>query len=95
MAPARLSQATLLPSAGVSAMSANWRGISSWASFATKGIWPTVEELILHARTTIAGYKVPRSIDLRSEPLPLSAAMKVLKRELRAPFWAGKGRTIN
>jgi acyl-CoA synthetase (AMP-forming)/AMP-acid ligase II len=53
------------------------------------------EDLIAHARTAIAGYKVPRSVELRSEPLPLSAAMKVLKRELRAPFWAGKGRTIN
>jgi len=55
----------------------------------------TGEELITHARTTIAGYKVPRSVDLRTEPLPLSAAMKVLKRELRAPFWEGKDRTIN
>jgi long-chain acyl-CoA synthetase len=55
----------------------------------------TAEEVIAHARTTIAGYKVPRSVDLRTEPLPLSAAMKVLKRELRAPFWAGHGRTIN
>jgi acyl-CoA synthetase (AMP-forming)/AMP-acid ligase II len=55
----------------------------------------TAEDLITHTRATISGYKVPRSIDLRSEPLPLSAAMKVLKRELRAPFWAGHGRTIN
>jgi acyl-CoA synthetase (AMP-forming)/AMP-acid ligase II len=55
----------------------------------------SAQDLIAHARTTIAGYKVPRSIDLRSEPLPLSAAMKVLKRELRAPFWEGQGRTIN
>jgi acyl-CoA synthetase (AMP-forming)/AMP-acid ligase II len=55
----------------------------------------TADDLIAHARTTIAGYKVPRSVELRGEPLPLSAAMKVLKRELRAPFWAGQGRTIN
>jgi acyl-CoA synthetase (AMP-forming)/AMP-acid ligase II len=55
----------------------------------------TADELIAHARSTIAGYKVPRSVDLRTEPLPLSAAMKVLKRELRAPFWASQDRTIN
>jgi acyl-CoA synthetase (AMP-forming)/AMP-acid ligase II len=55
----------------------------------------TAEQIVAHARTTIAGYKVPRSIELRGEPLPLSAAMKVLKRELRAPFWAGQDRTIN
>jgi len=55
----------------------------------------TEDELIAHARTTIAGYKVPRSVELRTEPLPLSAAMKVLKRELRAPYWAGHDRAIN
>ncbi|MCH7788583.1 MAG: AMP-binding protein [Acidobacteria bacterium] len=47
----------------------------------------TVEELRDHAKETIAGYKVPKSIEFRSEPLPLSGAMKVLKRELRAPYW--------
>jgi acyl-CoA synthetase (AMP-forming)/AMP-acid ligase II len=55
----------------------------------------TADELISHARTTIAGYKVPRTVDLRTEPLPLSAAMKVLKRELRAPFWSGQDRAVN
>ncbi len=30
----------------------------------------------------------------RSEPLPLSGAMKVLKRELRAPFWEGRERAV-
>jgi|TARA_Y100000741_G_scaffold263203_1_gene203737 long-chain acyl-CoA synthetase len=53
------------------------------------------EDLIEHARGSIAGYKVPKSIDFREEPLPLSGAMKVLKRELRAPYWEGKERGIN
>ena len=52
------------------------------------------EDLIEHARESIAGYKVPKSIDFREEPLPLSGAMKVLKRELRAPYWEGKDRQI-
>lgn len=47
----------------------------------------TETDLIEHARAQIAGYKVPKSIEFRSEPLPLSGAMKVLKRELRAPYW--------
>ena len=55
----------------------------------------TVEDVIAHARTTIAGYKVPRTVDFRTDPLPLSGAMKVLKKDLRAPFWAGKDRAIN
>jgi acyl-CoA synthetase (AMP-forming)/AMP-acid ligase II len=47
-------------------------------------------ELISHCHAAIAGYKVPKRIDFRSEPLPKSGAGKVLKRELRAPFWADR-----
>ena len=36
-----------------------------------------------------------RSIDFRSEPLPLSGALQVLKRALRAPYWTDRERTIN
>ncbi|MDQ1515268.1 MAG: hypothetical protein QOE80_1098 [Actinomycetota bacterium] len=55
----------------------------------------SAEEVIAHARQTIAGYKVPKSVSFRKEPLPMSAAMKVLKRALRAPFWEGRDRAIN
>jgi len=54
----------------------------------------TVEAILAHARASVAGYKVPKSVELRSEPLPLSGAMKVLKRELRAPWWQGRGKSI-
>ena len=54
----------------------------------------TEEELKGWCRERIAGYKVPKSVELRDEPLPLSGAMKVLKRELRAPFWEGRERTV-
>ena len=43
----------------------------------------TQEELIAHCRERIAGYKVPKGIELRDEPLPKSAAGKILKRDLR------------
>jgi len=46
--------------------------------------------LIAFCREHIAGYKVPKQIDLRRDPLPKSGPGKVLKRELRAPFWAGR-----
>ncbi len=52
-------------------------------------------ELIAHTHGLIAGYKVPKSITFRGEPLPLSGAMKVLKRELRAPYWEGHERAVN
>jgi long-chain acyl-CoA synthetase len=55
----------------------------------------TEVEIIAHTREWIAGYKVPKSVEVRTEPLPLSGAMKVLKRELRAPYWEGKDRAVN
>jgi long-chain acyl-CoA synthetase len=53
------------------------------------------EEIQDWARDRIAGYKVPKRVDFRTEPLPLSGAMKVLKRELREPYWAGKDRSVS
>jgi long-chain acyl-CoA synthetase len=47
----------------------------------------TPEEIQAHARQSIAGYKVPKSVELRTEHLPLSGALKPLKRELRRPYW--------
>ena len=55
---------------------------------------PTAEELTRHCRALIADYKCPKSIELRQEPLPLSAAGKVLKHVLRAPFWEGRDRNV-
>ncbi len=43
----------------------------------------------------IAHYKCPRSISFREEPLPVSGAGKILKTELRRPYWAGKERSVN
>ncbi len=52
-------------------------------------------ELIGFCREQIAGYKVPKGVDLRTEPLPKSGPGKVLKRELRAPFWEGRDRQVS
>ena len=43
----------------------------------------TAPEIVAHCRTRIAGYKCPRSVSVRTEPLPLSGAGKVLKTVLR------------
>jgi long-chain acyl-CoA synthetase len=44
----------------------------------------SAEDLDRHCRDHLAGYKVPRRYVMREEPLPRSAAGKLLKRELRA-----------
>jgi len=59
------------------------------------GMSATPEELIAHCHTLIANYKCPRTLDLREEPLPLSGAGKILKTDLRAPYWAGKEKRVN
>jgi long-chain acyl-CoA synthetase len=53
------------------------------------------EEIITFCREHIGGYKVPKAIDIQLEPLPKSGPGKVLKRELRAPFWEGSDRAVN
>ena len=50
----------------------------------------TEAELVAHCRESIAGYKVPKRIVLQSDPLPKSGAGKVLKRELREPYWSDR-----
>ena len=49
--------------------------------------------LIAHCRERIAGYKTPKSID-QVEVLPRNPSGKVLRRELRAPYWVGRERNV-
>jgi long-chain acyl-CoA synthetase len=54
----------------------------------------TIDELIAHCRASLGGFKVPRTIELREQPLPKSGAGKLLKHRLRAPHWAGHQRMV-
>jgi adenylosuccinate lyase len=47
-----------------------------------------------HARERIAGFKVPRSVDIIAA-LPRNATGKILRKDLRAPYWAGFERQVN
>src|SRR5664280_541235 len=60
-----------------------------------QGTKATVEELIAHARKVLAGFKVPKSVEFRDGPLPLSGAFKPLKRELRRSYWENQERRVN
>ncbi|MGI9264752.1 MAG: class I adenylate-forming enzyme family protein, partial [Gammaproteobacteria bacterium] len=53
------------------------------------------EELIDFCRQHIAGYKLPKAITLSADELPKSGPGKILKRELREPFWAGHDKKVN
>ncbi len=58
------------------------------------GQYLTAEQVITHSRSLIAHYKCPRTVEIRDHPLPLSGAGKVLKTQLREPFWAGREERI-
>lgn len=53
------------------------------------GASATEDDIRQHCRKLIAGYKCPKSVEFRTA-LPLSGAGKVLKRELRAPYWTAR-----
>ncbi len=53
------------------------------------GATMTEEQVVRHAREHLAGYKIPRSVTWSPE-LPKTGSGKILKRDLRAPFWAGR-----
>ena len=54
---------------------------------------PTDADVQAFAREHLASYKVPRSIS-RSDEIPRSASGKILKRQLREPFWEGRSTRI-
>ncbi len=51
---------------------------------------PSEREFIDYCRERIATYKCPVSVSFRDEPMPLSPINKILKTELRKPFWEGR-----
>jgi long-chain acyl-CoA synthetase len=55
----------------------------------------TAESVIAHCRPLIAGYKCPRSVELRRELLPQSSVNKIDKAALREPFWRNRSRQVN
>jgi acyl-CoA synthetase (AMP-forming)/AMP-acid ligase II len=51
-------------------------------------------DIIRHARQFIAGYKCPKSVDF-IDALPRNPSGKILRRELRDPYWKGRDRAVN
>lgn len=58
------------------------------------GMSATPQDLIAHARAKIAGYKVPREIDITAN-LPKTSTGKIQKYMLRETGWAGRARRVN
>jgi long-chain acyl-CoA synthetase len=54
----------------------------------------TERDLIDFAREYLGGYKLPKSVDF-TDTLPRNPSGKLLKREIRAPYWQGRDRQIS
>jgi acyl-CoA synthetase (AMP-forming)/AMP-acid ligase II len=59
----------------------------------TAGADVTAEDLVTHCRTQLAHFKCPTSVDF-VESIPRNPSGKVLKKDLRAPYWEGKDRLV-
>jgi acyl-CoA synthetase (AMP-forming)/AMP-acid ligase II len=57
------------------------------------GASATEDELIAYCREHLAHFKCPRSVDV-VEALPRNPTGKILKRELRKPYWEGRERSV-
>ncbi len=55
----------------------------------------TESELIEHCHGLIAGYKCPKSVAFSKDLLPKSGAGKILKTDLRAPYWEGQAKQVH
>jgi long-chain acyl-CoA synthetase len=56
---------------------------------------PTESALLEHCRSLIAGYKCPKQIVFQDDPLPKSGPGKILKTELRKPYWKETAKQVN
>jgi fatty-acyl-CoA synthase len=54
----------------------------------------TEEDIISHVREHLANYKAPKSVEFKDE-FPKGGTGKILKRELREPYWAGFDKRIH
>jgi acyl-CoA synthetase (AMP-forming)/AMP-acid ligase II len=54
----------------------------------------TADQITAFGREHLASYKVPRSVNFVDE-LPRTGSGKILKRQLRAPFWAGRSAQVS
>jgi len=58
------------------------------------GATASADEIVAFARERIAGFKVPKTVDFVAA-LPRNPSGKILRRELREPYWRGRSRNVN
>jgi acyl-CoA synthetase (AMP-forming)/AMP-acid ligase II len=54
----------------------------------------TTDELIAFCRLSLANYKIPRRVEFSETDLPKNGSGKILKKNLREPFWTDRERAV-
>jgi acyl-CoA synthetase (AMP-forming)/AMP-acid ligase II len=54
----------------------------------------TEDEIVAFAKERLAGFKCPKSVSW-IDALPRNPSGKILKKDLRAPYWEGRTRKVN
>ena len=70
-----------------------WGEVPKAVVVAAPGATVDPDALLAYCRERLASFKCPKSVDVVAE-LPRNPTGKVLKRELRAPYWQGRDRSI-
>ena len=91
---ALMSHDDILDAAVVGIPDDNWGESVKGFVVLKEGVELKEDDIISYVRTQIAGYKCPKSINYLNE-LPRNPSGKILRREIRAPFWEGKDRNIS
>ncbi len=71
-----------------------WGEVGKALVVKAEGHEPDPEEIVRFAREHLAGFKVPKSVDFITE-IPRNPSGKILKKDLRAPYWEGRDRNVN
>ena len=74
--------------------SAKWGEEVKACVVARPGMEIEAGDVIDYTRQKIAPFKCPKSIDVIPE-MPRNASGKILRRQLRAPYWEGQERQVN
>jgi acyl-CoA synthetase (AMP-forming)/AMP-acid ligase II len=84
----------VLECAVVAAPDAQWGEAAVALVVLKPGASANGDELVAHCHAHLAGFKVPKRVEFR-EQLPKGGTGKILKAELREPFWQGMEKRVN
>jgi acyl-CoA synthetase (AMP-forming)/AMP-acid ligase II len=70
-----------------------WGEVGKAIVVAAPGATVDEQELLALAKSQLASFKVPKSVEVIAE-MPRNATGKILKRDLRAPYWADRARAV-